>query len=550
MTAENHYTIQSIEHLGLVAKMIDELQIVELIDRLIPQDRSQRNLSVGECVKVMILNGLGFTNHRLYLTASFFENKPLAQLIRPGVEVSHLNDDILGRALDTVHEYGLNALFVQISRQVTRLLGLQPKLIHADSTTFHVDGAYNREQEQVEEGLIHLTKGYSRDHRPDLNQLTLNLIVENQAGIPQSLAFGHGNESDKQGLAHLIGEFIKQLQTNEEKPLVVADAGWYSAENVAQAEQEGILFVTHVPATLSLCQELLAKGKEATFQPLKAGYEGYVVERTYGGVAQRWLVVASEEAYTRARKTVMKQLAKKTEEEMKGWEKLCRQAFACKADAEKAVQQFQKKCHYAQIESWERVEQPRYAQAGRPMKNRLPESKLFFVSGILSFPLTCYRQELDRHALFILATNQLENDTLSPLDILESYQGQNRVERGFRFLKDPFFMLNTIFLKKVERVMAVMMVMTLCLVVYAALEYRIRQTLQENQLTIPDQKGRPTAKPTARWVFQLFMDVVLLTISHPHDPPQTQCLNLKPALLPLLSALGAGYAEIYRHFRS
>ena len=39
--------------------------------------------------------------------------------------------------------------------------------------------------------------------------------------------------------------------------------------------------------------------------------------------------------------------------------------------------------------------------------------------------------------------------------------------------------------------MALMRVMTLCLLVYAALEYRIRQALQQHDQTFPNQKGQP-----------------------------------------------------------
>ena len=52
------YAVQDIDHLGLVAGMVDELGLVELIDALVPQDHSQRSLSVGLLVKAMILNGL------------------------------------------------------------------------------------------------------------------------------------------------------------------------------------------------------------------------------------------------------------------------------------------------------------------------------------------------------------------------------------------------------------------------------------------------------------------------------------------------------------
>ncbi len=56
---------KTLEHLGLVAGMFDELGIGDLVDGLIPQDLSQRKVSVGQALKAMVLNGLGFANRRL-----------------------------------------------------------------------------------------------------------------------------------------------------------------------------------------------------------------------------------------------------------------------------------------------------------------------------------------------------------------------------------------------------------------------------------------------------------------------------------------------------
>jgi transposase len=63
-------------------------------------------------------------------------------------------------------------------------LRLSCKVGHIDTSSFHVDGVYNSDQEDVPEGVIHITPGYSRDHRPDLNQVILQLLCEHQAGIP------------------------------------------------------------------------------------------------------------------------------------------------------------------------------------------------------------------------------------------------------------------------------------------------------------------------------------------------------------------------------
>ncbi len=80
MASPRHET-KTIEHLGLVAGMVDELGITERIDALVTQDKEQRHVSVGQAVKAMIFNGLGFTNRRLYLTSHFFLNKPTERLI-------------------------------------------------------------------------------------------------------------------------------------------------------------------------------------------------------------------------------------------------------------------------------------------------------------------------------------------------------------------------------------------------------------------------------------------------------------------------------------
>jgi transposase len=85
--------------------------------------------------------------------------------------------------------------------------------------------------------------------------------------------------------------------------------------------------------------------------------------------------------------------------------------------------------------------------------------------------------------------------------------------------------------------------MTLCLLVYAALEHRIRTTLVQHDTNVPDQKGKPTQRPTARWVFELFLDVHLLFITT--QDVQVLVMNLRDELKRLLELLGPPYAEAY-----
>ena len=117
------YRTQVLDHLGLVAGMFEELGMTEVIDHATQQDPEMRIVTAGHAVKAMVLNGLGFLNHQRYLVPHFFQHKPLARLMAPGMQASHLNDDTLGRALDTLYEAGLTALYSLIAATAATRLG-------------------------------------------------------------------------------------------------------------------------------------------------------------------------------------------------------------------------------------------------------------------------------------------------------------------------------------------------------------------------------------------------------------------------------------------
>ncbi len=66
--------------------------------------------------------------------------------------------------------------------------------------------------------------------------------------------------------------------------------------------------------------------------------------------------------------------------------------------------------------------------------------------------------------------------------------------------------------------MVLTMIMTLCLLLYAALEHRIRESLKQTEKTFSNQKGKGIANPTARWVFQFFTGIYVLLLSKFQDP--------------------------------
>lgn len=77
--------IKKMDHLGIIAGVIKDLKIVEMIDaRIAPHH--QESVTVGEAIAAMIINGLGFSDRPLSLTPQFFESKAMEKLFREGVE--------------------------------------------------------------------------------------------------------------------------------------------------------------------------------------------------------------------------------------------------------------------------------------------------------------------------------------------------------------------------------------------------------------------------------------------------------------------------------
>ena len=138
--SETSYNSYNLDHLGLISAMVDELGLEELVDTIIPQDQKYRHVSVGKCVKAMILNGLGFANRTLYLMPHFFKDKPIERLLGEGIKAEHLNDDKLGRAMDSISDCGTSNFYAQLAAQSVNRLGLSCEVGHLYSSTFHVDG--------------------------------------------------------------------------------------------------------------------------------------------------------------------------------------------------------------------------------------------------------------------------------------------------------------------------------------------------------------------------------------------------------------------------
>lgn len=63
--------VLDIDHLGIIAGIIDEIGPVEQVNDLVGT-HAQEQVSTGQILKAMILNGLSFISAPLYLFEQFF----------------------------------------------------------------------------------------------------------------------------------------------------------------------------------------------------------------------------------------------------------------------------------------------------------------------------------------------------------------------------------------------------------------------------------------------------------------------------------------------
>lgn len=506
--------IENLDHLGLVAALVDEVGLVELTDELLAP-HPLNHISPGQVVKAMILNGLGFVSAPLYLFSEFFEGKPVEHLLGAGVTAAHLNDDRLGRVLDQLFEYGTTLFFLKVAMQAVRRFGVSVSQCHLDSTSFALDGDYAAETgtetalEAEEPQAIEICRGYSRDHRPELKQFLVNLICSADGGIPMWFKVGSGNETDSQTFAGLMRAFAEQWQT---PALMVADAAFYSEPNLQQVGS--LPWLSRVPQTLKAAQTLVDSALDSlTERPCDLdGYRLWEQRQRYGGVEQRWILV--ESPHRTQSEDWLKPLEKQAKGLQRSLRQLCSQVFACKPDAMDALVRFQDALTGYTLTQVALVSVAAKRPPGRPKRATPSDSPALGYQWQATLERTAeYEAQCQqRHRRFILATNVLDDDTYPAQRLLQEYKAQQHVERGFRFLKDPLFFTSSVFIKKPQRVEALALVMALTLLVYSLGQRKLRAQLAQADDTVLDQKQRPTRNPTFRWILQKFQAIHLVSI--------------------------------------
>lgn len=546
---EEQFSSAHLGHLGLVADKIDSLNLIELIDSRLPiSEACGAKVSHGERIAAMIMNGLGFTDSRLYLFPEFLSDKPLDRLFNRHVQAEWFNDDASGRCLDAISAYGTTKLFTELSITVGQARGLLGKSAHIDTTTLSLYGDYEQPEmldlTEENKSIIPWPKqGYAKSGRHDLKQMVLLLATTGAANFPLWMESHSGNASDQTTMpeaAVKIRRFCQKL-ANVPDFIYVGDSAIYA--NILQ-HSDDMFWITRAPEKLKEVNNLVSTPEEdLTWIQLNNGYSYSATTSDYKGVKQRWLLFFSEAAYHRECKTLDKKIHLEDESQNKAWWHLSNRIFTCKDDAFNQAEMQKKSLKFHDL-VFSIVEVKKHASKGRPKAGERPETVGYQIEFSLSLNEEKIVKMRSRKGRFVLATNQLDENILPNETVLSEYKAQSGTERGFKFIKDDRFQVDSVFLKTPERIDALMMVMTLCLMVYGVSEYELHQSLQEKEETIPSQTKKPTNKPSLQWVYFLFRVVNELRIKT-NNHVQTMVVNLDEVLRKIIKHFGKRANEIY-----
>jgi transposase len=546
--------VKRLDHLPLVGAMLRELAVKETLDALIPpHERNQ--VTVGECVEALVLTILT-GEHALSRVAEVLAGYDLEVIFRRPMDAAHFHDNRLGRALDALWGIGLDRLYGAVISQAIQRYALDLARLHTDATSLKLYGAYARDDEGPR-----VTYGYSRDHRPDLKQLLFGLTVTAD-GVP---VWGHitdGNESDSTEHRFHITQLRQHLPDLGE-PLLVADSKFFAGQTMALAAAHRFRFVTLVPQTVSLRQELV-DSPELEELPLlweqpgrhhgeREQYRGASVVGPYrwqtatGGTEElslRWLVVESTQLakakasrLTAARQAEQGMLATLQQQ----WQ---RRTFACEADAQQAaalcLRELRLHSHhltYTVSPGW--VPTKRAARGRPPRDVPRPQRQVWRVMWQVQEATEAISRRAQRERRFVLVTNVLEAQQLADAELLHAYKGQPAAELRFKWAKNPAA-IAPIFLETPTRIAALGCVYLIALLVYTLVERHVRKALVERGETLPDRPA-PSQRPTARTVFQLMRNIAVVTLLWARQR-RRQVTTLNAHQLHVIGLLGYGDA--------
>lgn len=556
-------------HLPLIRSLIDELGMMQVLDRHLPKP-AQARVSDAECVVALILNILS-GRLALWRMQSWLEEIDLELVLGEGADASAFNDTRLGSALDHIDEVGTDVLLSEVAvGWVSRPSHPQSYCAHLDTSSISVYGRYISVPEPVP------TYGHSKDHRPDLKQLILGLSVVGPAAMPLTMSVSRGNTPEQKSNRDHLGRIAKLLPDEHEVTLV-ADCKLVDAKTMGQLLLQGLHVVSLVPETFTARRELVDKAlsehPDVSLWPVLARkpgrkkadpellYRGRSYERDLAilyeddagqpsreTVPMRLVVVHSDQLQAKFDAALDDKLQQEVSTLTEGQTRAQKKGFACEADAKSAADELVGKLrlHTAEVELLKSETPRKRARPGRPRREEKPEVDVRY-----RFEIRLARDDAAiarvRHAssCFVLVSDWM-SEQWSDERVLAEYRAQSKLEgiTGFRWLKDVAE-IAPVFLENPQRIRALGLVFVLSLMVRNYLQYTLRSAMKARGEGVRHRfSGKIDDNLTTEMALAWFSGVQSVLVVLPDGRRTRAPPQLLPQALEILELLGLS-ADIY-----
>src|SRR5580658_1074112 len=274
------------------------------LDRFFEQavDDQKADVPWSRVTALLAINRLCAPGSELAIEQRWYPSTALDDLL--GIEEGKINDTRLYRCLDRILPHKTK-LEQHLKQRYGELFGAEFDVLLYDLTSTYVEGAA--------ENNPMMRRGYSRDHRPDCEQMVIALIV-NREGFPFSYETFDGNRADVSTMETILR--MVERKYGKARRIWVFDRGIVSEENLAAIRKRDGQYLTGTPRSQmkQFEAELLKEDwtqvrpeVEVKKVPIPNGEETYILCRTAGRAEKE---KAIRNRFSNSMETALKGLAR------------------------------------------------------------------------------------------------------------------------------------------------------------------------------------------------------------------------------------------------
>lgn len=521
--------------LPIIQMILDRLQLGESLRSHLPKEDRRTKIPTDVSLIILLKNFL-ISREPLYGIGEWAGKYAPELLSIQACQISHLNDDRVGRALDRLFDSDCSSLALEVAGRAVEEFAVELEELHNDSTTVTFHGDYETaERESVLRGSkrLAITFGHNKDHRPDLKQLLYILTISKDGGVPVYFQVDNGNVSDDK--THRSTWDLLRRLTGVNDFLYVADCKLATSENMSYIHNNGGRFLTVLPRTRHedrIFRSNLMSGKinwKHIYDKIDCETDK-IIDRysidvrpsiSVEGYRLIWFHStrkAELDAVSRANRIdrALNDLA-----ELRRKLNSPRTRYRLRANVAEAVEDILSKRSVSGLIKVSILEYSedgfRQESPGRPNHNTkyIKKSRIRFD---LEYHLEHGKIEEESRCdgVFPLITN---DRAMTEFDLLIAYKGQPIIEKRFSQLKTDFNVA-PVYLKEASRIQGLLCIYFLALLVESLLEREMRLAmLRDGVESLPIYpENRPCRRPTTRRMIDIFDDVRIHTLVGPKEP--------------------------------